>query len=32
MQFTGKFENERLICNRMERLYLYKNSTQSCAH
>ena len=32
MQITGKFENERLICNRMERLYLYKNSTQSCAH
>lgn len=31
MQITGKFENERLICNRMERLYLYKNSTQICA-
>ncbi len=31
MQITGKFENERLICTRMERLYLYKNSTQICA-
>lgn len=31
MQITGKFENERLICNRMERLYLYANSTQICA-
>ena len=31
MQITGKFENERLICNRMERLYLYKNSAQICA-
>ena len=31
MQITGKFENERLICTSMERLYLYKNSTQICA-
>ena len=31
MKITGKFEHERLICNRMERLYLYKNSTQICA-
>ena len=28
MIITGKFHNEHLICNSMERLYLYKNSTQ----
>lgn len=31
MKITGKFENERLICNKMERLYLYANSVQICA-
>ncbi len=30
MEITGKFQ-ERLICTRMERLYLYANSTQICA-
>ena len=31
MLITGKFENEHLICNDMERLYLYKQSMQICA-
>ena len=31
MQITGEFENEHLICNEMERLYLFGNSTQISA-
>lgn len=31
MSITGKFENEHLICNNEERLYLYRQSTQIAA-